>query len=160
MANDKSLILPITKKWFQMILSGEKTEEYREIKPYWKSRFEKHFDMQHNGIVEPWDSRTREIVFRNGYQKNSPQFTAVCSIKEGTGREEWGAVKGEVYYILTIHKIYINEYIKSNTEQPCCVCGKKTNLIEINYQDYFCGDECVGIMDRASVTGGRYVLAQ
>ena len=28
------LILPIKKKWFGMIASGEKTEEYREIKPY------------------------------------------------------------------------------------------------------------------------------
>lgn len=28
------LILPIKRKWFDMILSGEKKEEYREIKPY------------------------------------------------------------------------------------------------------------------------------
>ena len=32
------LILPIKKKWFDMILSGEKKEEYREIKPYYDSR--------------------------------------------------------------------------------------------------------------------------
>ena len=29
------LILPIKKKWFDMIASGEKKEEYREIKPYY-----------------------------------------------------------------------------------------------------------------------------
>lgn len=34
------LTLPIKKKWFDMILSGEKKEEYREIKPYWDTRFE------------------------------------------------------------------------------------------------------------------------
>ena len=28
------LTLPIKKKWFDMIVSGEKKEEYREIKPY------------------------------------------------------------------------------------------------------------------------------
>lgn len=28
------LILPIKSKWFNMILSGDKQEEYREIKPY------------------------------------------------------------------------------------------------------------------------------
>ena len=28
------LILPIKKKWFDMIVSGEKKEEYREIKHY------------------------------------------------------------------------------------------------------------------------------
>lgn len=30
------LILPIKKKWFDMILSGEKKEEYREIKEYYE----------------------------------------------------------------------------------------------------------------------------
>lgn len=35
------LILPIKKKWFDMILLGQKKEEYREIKPYWTTRFEK-----------------------------------------------------------------------------------------------------------------------
>lgn len=29
------LILPIKRKWFDMILSGEKKEEYRDIKPYY-----------------------------------------------------------------------------------------------------------------------------
>lgn len=33
------LTLPIKKKWFDMIKSGEKKEEYREIKPYYDSRF-------------------------------------------------------------------------------------------------------------------------
>ena len=33
------LILTLQKKWFDMILSGEKQEEYREIKPYYTSRF-------------------------------------------------------------------------------------------------------------------------
>lgn len=28
-----------------MILSGEKTEEYREVKPYYDSRFRRLFDM-------------------------------------------------------------------------------------------------------------------
>ena len=34
----KILHLTIKKKWFDMILSGEKKEEYREIKPYWNRR--------------------------------------------------------------------------------------------------------------------------
>ena len=32
------LSLVLEKKWFKKIVSGEKTEEYREIKPYWASR--------------------------------------------------------------------------------------------------------------------------
>ncbi len=35
------LILPIKSKWFNMILSGDKQEEYREIKPYYTTRFKK-----------------------------------------------------------------------------------------------------------------------
>ena len=33
------LILPTKGKWFNMILSGDKREEYREIKPYYTTRF-------------------------------------------------------------------------------------------------------------------------
>ena len=35
------LILPIKSKWFNMILSGDKQAEYREIKPYYTTRFKK-----------------------------------------------------------------------------------------------------------------------
>ena len=38
------MILPIKKKWFDMIKSGEKKEEYREIKPYYATRFQNVFD--------------------------------------------------------------------------------------------------------------------
>ena len=48
----------------------------------------------------------KDIIFKNGYPKNAPQFTAECTISEGTGHEEWGANKVEKYYILTIHRIY------------------------------------------------------
>lgn len=35
------LTLAIKKEWFDMIASGVKREEYREIKPYYDSRFNK-----------------------------------------------------------------------------------------------------------------------
>ena len=34
----KTLKLTLNKKWFDLIEKGIKTEEYREIKPYWFSR--------------------------------------------------------------------------------------------------------------------------
>ena len=34
----KVLILTVSKQWFDMIVADEKTEEYREIKPYWVAR--------------------------------------------------------------------------------------------------------------------------
>lgn len=42
------MILPIKKKWFDMILSGEKKEEYREIKDYYFSRFQRLFNIKYN----------------------------------------------------------------------------------------------------------------
>lgn len=37
-AKKKVLTLTVSKQWFDMIVAGEKTEEYREIKKYWGSR--------------------------------------------------------------------------------------------------------------------------
>lgn len=36
-----TLILPISRQWFDMILNGDKKEEYREAKPYWEKRISK-----------------------------------------------------------------------------------------------------------------------
>ena len=33
-----TLKLTLKKKWFDMILSGDKVTEYRELKPYWVQR--------------------------------------------------------------------------------------------------------------------------
>ena len=32
------LIFPLKKQWYEKIKSGEKTIEYREVKPYWTTR--------------------------------------------------------------------------------------------------------------------------
>lgn len=104
------LILPIKKKWFDMILSGEKKEEYRLVKPYWTKRFEKVFGM-YAGI--PTDHTQRPIVFKNGYRPDSPSFIAYCSLSVNAGRmkEEWGYEPGYDYYVLTIHDIMKTENV-------------------------------------------------
>lgn len=84
------LILPIKSKWFNMILSGDKQEEYREIKPYYTMRFKKIFEMYPNSNI-PTGLDKQLIGFRNGYGSSRPQFTAVCSLDIKTGKEEWGA---------------------------------------------------------------------
>lgn len=108
------LTLPIKRKWFDMILSGEKTEEYREIKPYWTSRLEPEFGVFNEGgtLVKGhmWSPEQGEhepddvidIMFRNGYSKSSPSFVARCSLEIGTGKPEWGAEPGKLYYTLKI----------------------------------------------------------
>lgn len=52
-----NLIIPIKKEWFDLICSGEKKEEYREIKNYWHARLFK------DGYVREFST----IEFRNGY---------------------------------------------------------------------------------------------
>jgi len=98
MRSKKMLVLPIRRKWFDMIASGEKVEEYRECKPYWDVRLGNYFPF-------PMDGFRRWVVLRNGYGRGSPCLFAWCSLCAGFGREEWGAEKGVVYYILKIHEV-------------------------------------------------------
>ena len=104
------LILTVKKQWFDMILNQQKTEEYREMKPYWKKRFEnyfgKHYDFSKEKPEIVWNDQKKIIIFRNGYGNDKPEFSAECSISEGTGKELWGAEKDVIYYILTIHRIF------------------------------------------------------
>ena len=54
----KILHLNLYRKYFDAILKGEKTIEYRDITPYWSKRLEgRHYDV---------------IQFRNGYAKVAP----------------------------------------------------------------------------------------
>ena len=106
----KMLILPIKKKWFDMILSGEKKEEYREVKSYYKSRFKKTFEMCPYSYI-PTGMDTHEVMFRNGCSANSPSFIATCSLDIKQGRPEWGAEPGVDYYVLTILDIKSKENI-------------------------------------------------
>jgi len=57
--NLRILHMTLHKIWFDQIASGEKTEEYREIKPYWAKRLSRAYDV---------------IIFKNGYRKNCPEM--------------------------------------------------------------------------------------
>ena len=93
------LILPIKRQWFDMILSGKKREEYREIKSYWTTRFRSAGLIMGNGIPSAW---AKPILFKNGYGKNAPTFVANCQLSKGYGNPDWGAEPGREYYILHI----------------------------------------------------------
>lgn len=118
------LILPIKKKWFDMILSGEKKEEYREIKEYYETRFQNLFGaltvhsvsvfsddeeyelLQGKSVIKQIRKNSvQEVVFRNGYSKNSKSIKARCRLRIGKGKTEWGAEPDKQYYILEILNI-------------------------------------------------------
>lgn len=95
------LTLPIKGVYFTMIEHGEKLEEYRDLTPYYKSRFKSIFAMYpYSYVPEGWDRHT--IRLRNGYATTSPTLEVTCTLDIGRGREKWGAVSGKDYYILKI----------------------------------------------------------
>ena len=108
------LTLSIKKKWFDLILSGEKKEEYREIKPYWDTRFETWLGIPKGEMDFFFREVLKDdkipmpvlpILFRNGYSKESPSFIAKCMLSIGTGKEEWEAEKDKQYFVLKVHEI-------------------------------------------------------
>lgn len=119
----KTLDLVLKRKWFDMIASGEKTEEYREIKPYWICRF---CYKASPSYPVPWVSmvvtaqnpeylkqalkmrtmtlkRFTRVTFHLGYAKNRPSMTfAIKEIVIDEGKEEWGALPGETYFVIKL----------------------------------------------------------
>ena len=89
----KVLILTVSKQWFDMIVAEEKTEEYREIKPYWVARLFQNnsniVDVKY--LASCFEGRTdllkkyidaqrivlkqqTHVLFVNGYRKDSPHI--------------------------------------------------------------------------------------
>lgn len=107
-----TLHLTLKKKWFDMILSGEKKEEYREIKQYWIRRlimedlcYEKdimdRFDKLNSIFIGKMFRKYNEIVFTHGYAKTAPQMIVECKgIRTGTAKSQWSdGFKGRVFII-------------------------------------------------------------
>jgi hypothetical protein len=83
--------LPIKAKWYDMIESGKKKEEYRADTPYYDSRFKK-YEGQH--IL---------VAFRNGYSRKSRTIVKeVIPIKRKGGKPEWGGDWETNYWVLKI----------------------------------------------------------
>lgn len=122
----KILHLPLKAKWYEMIESGVKTEEYREIKPYWCDRLIYGYplgreywetvlpttvkvanerkniltsDALHHLLV--WNYGLRgysHVKFSYGYTTRTMTFE-IESISIGKGKAEWGAPNEEVFII-------------------------------------------------------------
>lgn len=122
------LHLPLKARWFRMIQSGEKREEYREITPYWVKRLVdicrggNHYSVKTpvaRFYADHIEQMKYEIVcefaaFRNythvhftlGYpRRDDASRHMVRKIKEitiGTGRPEWGAEPGKEYFVIKL----------------------------------------------------------
>ena len=106
------LILPIKKKWLDMILTGEKKEEYRQIKSYWTVRIvhwlgfpDSETDVVMELLREKRTEKELPVILQNGYGADAPEVEVMCTLSIGTGKEEWGAAPGKAYFRFHIEKV-------------------------------------------------------
>lgn len=93
--SEKILHLTLKKKWFDLIISGQKAEEYREFKSYWWQRLSEYSDGEFL-FHKTFDA----IKFTNGYKKESPSFFIECkNITVGYGDILMGAPDKPCYII-------------------------------------------------------------
>lgn len=102
----KTLTLSLKKKWFDMIKAGEKKEEYREFNEFWikrltwTNRCSKEQRNPFNGTI-----LFDRLVFTLGYTKADDTERRLTfknpRIRIGTGRPEWGAEPGKMYFVIS-----------------------------------------------------------
>lgn len=102
------LRLTLKKKWFDMIASGEKKEEYRELKFYWADRLMAGFPSTY-GYIERLNPDFREfkyVEFRNGYAKSAPTIVVECKgIRIGKVRPEWSEGFADDCFIISLGNV-------------------------------------------------------
>lgn len=123
------LHLTLTKQWFDMIESGEKTEEYREIKPYWIKRLldcnypeeepgenkviphNIHYDIFENcyhpdTVLKAYRCTFKKfdgVIFKNGYSGGARMMSfKKVDISIGKGNPSWGAGNSEPVFVLRL----------------------------------------------------------
>lgn len=90
---NETLTLSLKRKWFDMIASGEKKEEYREIKSFWLLRltpFNRYDAVTFTLGYPPADDMSRRMTFR------------IKDIHIGYGKTEWGAAPDTQYFVITL----------------------------------------------------------
>lgn len=104
MKTPKTLFLILKKEYFDQIIKGEKTSEFREYKPFWINKL-----INIDGSFKHYDL----ILFQNGYQKNPPQITVECkSIK--IIKEKKGFFKHQKYFEIELGKILNKKNISND----------------------------------------------
>ena len=115
----KTLTLSMKTQWFDMIKSGEKKEEYREIKPHYIGLlFNRREMLDVMGLCsvaafeeKQWPKPMMfgkhfdRLVFTLGYPKAGDKERRLefknPIIRIGTGKPEWGAEHGKIYFVIS-----------------------------------------------------------
>lgn len=115
----KTLQLSLKTKWFEMTKEGVKTEDYREVTPYWYSRlflyrgehktqkwwkeyFEYYFSIDQESKTSFKNLSLNKMTL--GYPKSTNTERIIefehKGIEIGYGKEEWGAEPNKLYFII------------------------------------------------------------
>lgn len=113
-----TLYLPLKKRWYEMIESGVKTEEYRDLSEYWISRLTRYGDdgklngklyanflstspnvlkLNIEGGIMRF-ARFEAVKFSYGYTKRTMTFECK-GISIGRGDSKWGAPDNDVFIV-------------------------------------------------------------
>lgn len=111
----KILDMPLKGEWYNMIEANIKTEEYREVKPYWTKRllgcdYNLSYDkkatscfgcsrLKYGGIIP----KITHVRFRYGYTSRT-MLREIESISIGYGKPEWGAPTDRQVFIIKFKK--------------------------------------------------------
>lgn len=108
-----TIVLTLKKEWFERILSGEKKEEYREIKPYWVRRLVGNWHQYNEKSVfykgdylMPFG--VTAITFKNGYSKDARRFTIEWKgIEVKEPNPEWVPQEfcGQLFFALKLGRV-------------------------------------------------------
>ena len=117
-----NLQLSLKKKWFEMTRSGIKTEDYREINPYWVKRLfisaeEWMFDTLIDNITknnfEIIDIENYYALYLKRFTKNIMKATdnerilklEHAGIEIRSGNPDWGAEPNKLYFVIKHGKL-------------------------------------------------------
>jgi len=106
MEHVNTLHLVLKGKWYDLIASGEKTEEYREPKPYWTKRILDDSSVKRPGLT-PVSSRLslwtkyERVCFHRGYTSQTMTFK-IKGVSVGMGNVAWGAPVSKAVIIIKL----------------------------------------------------------
>ena len=108
------LDLSLSYHWYDMIASGHKKEEYREIKPFYKKRM-LACDYKRTGYCVPYSCtadcpfisfRKYDFIrFHRGQGSSTTMLVECKGISIGHGKPEWGVNPADVMFVIKLGKI-------------------------------------------------------
>lgn len=111
----KVLDLSLKHCWYDMIASGKKKEEYREIKPFYMQRLLKYlYKYCHPDpvLIGHWEQYIKYVFkhydavrFHRGQGSRVTMLVECLGITVGKGRTEWGAPEDKEVFIIKLGKI-------------------------------------------------------